>query len=504
MKKANLFDKAISLLSPRHALKREQANAALTALRNYEAAGHGRRTEGWHTMASSANVETLYSLAVLRDRARDLGRNNPYASIAVDVIETNTIGTGIRPSIKAKTDAQSKKIQEAWKNWAESTDCDFDGHLDFYGLQALVMRTVAESGEAIIKKKRVPYKKGGVPYKLQVLEGDFIDHNRNNPMLPDGGFILQGVEFNKRGELAAYWLYDRHPAEAYFHSAISTRHNADEILHVYRVKRPGQVRGVPFGVSAMLKLRDFDEYEDAQLVRQKIAACYAVFIQDPAADTLTASTDDDLPEKVEPGMIEHLSAGKTVAFSNPPAAQGYNEYTRKVLQSIAVGYGVTYEAITGDLSNVNFSSGRMGWLEFHRRVTGWQKNMIIPMMCAPAFKWFIEGGELAGLFEGGLTPSWTPPRREMIDPTKEVKGINEQIRAGLMSWQEAVRQQGFEPSEVLKEITDNHKALADAGIMLDSDPRADSTRTNLHGAEFDTSKNADLSKINQPKIPGKE
>jgi capsid protein len=34
---------------------------------------------------------------------------------------------------------------------------------------------------------------------------------------------------------------------------------------------------VPFGHAAMLRLKDLEEFEDTQLIRQKIAACFTAF-----------------------------------------------------------------------------------------------------------------------------------------------------------------------------------------------------------------------------------
>ena len=56
---------------------------------------------------------------------------------------------------------------------------------------------------------------------------------------------------------------------------------AESVLHVYKKDRPGQVRGVTWLAPVILKLRDLDEYEDAELVRKKIEACFAAFVISP-------------------------------------------------------------------------------------------------------------------------------------------------------------------------------------------------------------------------------
>jgi lambda family phage portal protein len=223
----------------------------------------------------------------------------------------------------------------------------------------------------------------------------------------------------------------------------------------------------------MLRLKDFDDYEDAELVRQKIAACFAVFVEDadPSSAPGGGGSSETL-ERVEPGIIEHLPPGKRMTFASPPVTQNYDNYSRKILQAIAAGYGITYEAMTGDLSNVNFSSGRMGWLEMHRQIEDWQHNMIIPMLCDRVWGWFSEASAIAtGLSAGDMTVTWTPPRRMMIDPVKETQAIKEQVRNGLMSWPEAVREQGYEPDQVLTEIAEWNSKFDEAEIVLDCDPR---------------------------------
>jgi lambda family phage portal protein len=286
------------------------------------------------------------------------------------------------------------------------------------------------------------------------------------------------VHFDKEGRRTGYWLYDQNPYDTF--QSTSKFVPVDEVIHLYNVERPGQVRGVPWGASAIIRLRNFDEYEDAQLVRQKIAACFSVFVQDSthAESGVIGGSDTDMLEKVEPGIIEHVPPGKQVVFGNPPGVEGYNEYSTKTLQAVAAGYGVTYEALTGDLSGVNFSSGRMGWLEFYRNVVHAQQHIMIPQMCDRSFDWFLLGLELKGTSYGPLNQSWTPPRREMIDPVKETKAMVLAIRNGLMSYAEAVRQFGGDPDLLLDEIKKYQDKFDDMEITLDSDPR----RPNPEGA----------------------
>jgi lambda family phage portal protein len=474
----NFIDRVISVFSPKAAFNRMRFRAATAILdsqvRKYDAASGGRRTDGWRTNGGSPNTEVRAALTRLRERHRDMVRNNPYAENAVARITNNTVGAGIRPSISGKESSYNiKRVKKYWRDWAETKSCDYDGQHNFYGLQAMAMRAVVESGEVLIRKRRVTGQE--IPIKLQVVEADLLDHTKDIEYLVEGkGWIIQGIEFDSNGKRVAYWMYERHPDDAL--EITSKRIPADDILHIYYKKRPGQVRGVPFGTSAMMRLKDFDDYEDAELVRQKIAACFSVFIEDTNPDAALSTQPDasgEIREKVEPGIIEHLPPGKSVTFAQPPTTQGYEAYSRKILQGISAGYGTSYEALTNDLTGVNFSSGRMGWLEFQRNITDWQENMLVPMLCDNVWSWFMESLQIIGAVSKPVPATWTPPRREMIDPKKEVDGMLAANRAGYVSWQETVRQMGYDPDLTLEELKSDFDKFTLLGLVLESDPRND-------------------------------
>lgn len=469
----NIITDLISVVSPKRAFQRQRFQTATQALRKYEAASHTRRTAGWKTTSASATEEAKGALTTLRNRSRDLYRNNPYAKRAIEALADNLVGSGIRPAPVAASKQGDKRIKKLWADWANKTWCDFDGKFNLYGLQWLAAKTLFESGEVLIVKRKSADPKLPVPIQLQVLEADYIDTSKDYRAMRSGEKeIIQGVEYDTNGKRVAYWLYDRHPGDGW--ALESKRVPVEDVLHVYPVDRPGQVRGVPVGTSSIIRLRDFDEYEDAQLIRQKIAACFAAFVtDDPDADVTGGNANQSAPlEKLEPGIIETLPAGKQITFANPPSTEGYDVYTRTILRAVAVGYGVTYEVMTGDLSNVNFSSGRMGWIEFHRLITRMQELLFIPQFCDPVWDWFLEAGVISMQVRQSQVTSatWTAPRREMIDPEKEVRGMKEQVRTGLIPWQELVRQNGYDPEEVLQMLADDKKAFDAAGLKFEWNP----------------------------------
>ena len=468
------LDRAFLRWAPAAGYRRLRARAAAAtielSLRKYEGAAVGRRTQGWRTSSSSANAEIGPSLIKLRDRCRALVRDNPWAKKAVRHIASQTVGTGIVPRARGRDVEESDRAQELWARWGETTQVDPEGRCDFYGIQALCARAVAESGEVLVRRRRRRASDGlAVPLQLQVLESDHLDHARNE-MRPNGNRVVQGVEFDRLGRRVAYWLFPDHPGDSWplRASNASQRVPARDVLHVFLPERAGQVRGVPWGAACVLRLRDLDEYEDAQLMRQKIASCFAAFVHDldgGMSEGLGEPGKTDVPiDQLEPGTIEYLPPGKGIEFARPPAVEGYEDFSRVTLRSVAAAFGVSYESLTGDLTRVNFSSGRMGWLTEQRDLGSWRKLYFVPGLCQGVWRWFGEAASLAGELERGMAATWTPPRREMIQPGAEVRAMREQIESGMLSLSEAIRQLGYDPRGLLRELGDDVESLAALGL----------------------------------------
>lgn len=485
------LDRAIGFFSPRALLRRKKAkifNAYLE--RKYEGADGGRRTSGWKTASSSANREIAGGLVRLRDRSRDLVRNNPYAARGIQVISNNVVGRGIVTQIKVddnrKTDRREKNLNGIWRAWAKTNAIDYEGVHNIFGLQRLVKRAIVESGEVLIRIRRTRRRRNVIgpdgqeyevpPIQLQVLESDMIAATHLQQKLSNGNTIIQGIEIDPTGKKVAYHLYQSHPGglDLLIDGKFKTvRVPASEILHPFRVDRPGQIRGVPWLAPVMLKLRDFDLYEDAQLKRQQVSAMFAAFIHDiEGIDDATEEAEEaEISDKMEPGLMEVLPPGKDIKFADPPGADNYKEYTSVVLHSIAAGLGITFESLTGDLSDVNFSSARMGWLEMQRNIETWRSNIMVNQFLDPVFGWFLFGLGLIGVNTNGARGVFTPPKREMIDPTKEVPALKMAVRSGFKTHSEAIREAGSDPDSHFEEIQSDNQTIDDLGLTLDSDPR---------------------------------
>lgn len=478
--KLSLTQRMLLSVAPKFALRRQLARYQFeVAVRNFEGATKGRRTEGWKRTGADVNATAAPYLALLRNGARDLCRNNPYARRGRDSIVNNMIAWGITQSFS------NKQLQASYTKWAESFACDFDGRHNLWGLQAIACTTMVESGEALVIRKRT--KTFPVPFQIQVLEPDYIDTTKNGE-IAGGGYVMQGIEFDKDNRVVAYWLFDAHPGSAVPWQGkrfTSRRMPAEDVIHVFRTERPGQVRGVSWFAPVMIRLRDYDTFEDARLMTARIAACFAAFVKNapaltsPLVGQKSTNPEQPLTDKIEPALIQYLASDQEVEFANPPLFSGHSEMSSTYLHGIATGLGISYEELTGDLRGVNYSSGRMGRQSFMRNLDAWRWQTFIPLFCEGVAQWFIEAAKLRGQVTRDITVRHSPPPLEPVDPIKEADGNTRLVRAGFIAHDEIVRQYGYNPEEHYRRIAENNQRLDDLGIILDSDPR----RVNAAGAK---------------------
>lgn len=490
--KRTWFDRVAMAVAPRWHLTRMRARLSAEIMqRFYEGGAGGRRTQGWRRSGTDANQAELPFRTNLRNTARDLVRNNPYAASALNTIVDHAVGWGI----VAKARPTQRRLQAVWDEWAGTPACDADGRHDLAGLQKLVMRAVVTDGEVLIRRRFRRVEDGwAVPLQLQVLEADFLDSSKDvNQVGTSLNRIIQGVEYDAIGRRVAYWLFPEHPGSA-LGAVTSVRVPAENVIHVYAEQRPGQVRGVSWFAPVITRFKDFDELEDATLMKQKIAACLAVITTDADGSgaplgVVSGTTDGtaDTPEidSLEPGAILNIPPGRSVEVVQPPAVREYADYSQTVLRAIATGLCVPYEDLTGDYTDLPFSAARMSRLRHWGHVEDWRWRLLVPQFCDPVWGWFrevVSVTQAPPLDALGIGAEWSAPPAPMIDPVNEGLAYMRNRRAGLTTLAESLRERGYDPQQVMQEMADENKELDRLGLVLDSDPRQMTQAGQLQGA----------------------
>jgi lambda family phage portal protein len=466
--------RALDFLLPGLALKRERLAAVRDIRAEYAGARHNRSNDGWYVPSSSANSEVSSGLVRLRDRARSLVRDNPYAQRIVTVWRAHIVGDGIIAEPNTGDEALDKTLRDAWQAFADDGECDADGLNDLYGLQGLVSDAVVTDGECLVRLRTRRVADGfRVPLQLQVLEADHLDHTRNSFDAATGRAIVMGVQFSPLGVREGYYLWRNHPGDNVFSfQQASVFVPADQVLHVFRRRRPGQTRGVSWLHPVINTLRDLDDSSDARRFKMKVENCLSLIIrgadpESPLGKTTTKTRGDGssfMEEELAPGMIKYVQ-GEDVTVVNPSSAGGHDGVILQSQQEIAIGAGQTYDQVTGDLSRNNFASLRAGKIEFRRDLSQIQWQMMIPMLCEPVWNAWDALGAAAGSWGAGPhRAEHMPPRNEPIDPKKDTDAEETDVSNGFASWSETVRKRGKDPKRHAEDLASERKMLGGLGL----------------------------------------
>jgi lambda family phage portal protein len=435
----------------------------------YDAAGTGRRMAGWNPASSGPN-RALEGLQRIRNRARDVSRNDWSGESGVQKWTTSLIGIGITPRFKrVKSATRRRDIVDLWNDFVAKADADCV--LSLYGLQTLITRSWLDAGEVFIRRRGRFEDQGlPVPVQVQVLEAEFVpmldaDNFRG---LPAGNKIRSGIELDNRGQRIAYWFFKEHPGDDTTSYAADdlVRILARDVSHVFEPKRPGQLRGVSMLAPVLNRLKNIENFDDATLTRQQLANLVVGFI---TRGLPTGDDDDDInpltnqPHEtgpaapllgMQPGLLQELEDGQKVEWSNPPeAGTTYSDYMRTQHLGTAAAAGVPYEIFSGDIVNVSDRTLRVVINEFRRFNEQRQWQIIIPMACQRIVEWFADAALLVNKIEqveldDVRRVEHAPHGWAHIHPVQDPTGKKVEVDAGFRSRSSVVGERGDDIYEV--------------------------------------------------------
>jgi lambda family phage portal protein len=448
--------------------------------REYASAGFGRRNRTRIAPHTSANAEIHRALGTLRDRSRAFVRDSWAGQRILDVLTSHVIGTGIMTVPNTGNDKIDNKYRLLREEWEASSDVE--GVLDFGAQQSLLFRSMVEGGDSVLRMipMRLADSPDALPFRLQGLEGDQIDGWRDGIIASPGdtSHVRMGIKIGDWGVRQGMYLWKVHPGEMVVGNIEpSTLVDWSDVCHLYRPLRLGQLRGVPWFAPILLTSRELQDLMEAAILQQRTQASYAGFIRKPPGtnNVLVSKKDDrgDKVTRVEPGSIQDIGDAE-ITFPNPSSQSVFADSYKAGLRAMAAGAGITYDQLTGDLSQANYSSLRAGKIEFRRLVEQIQWSVMIPMVCRKVDRRFLDLAILAGRLPNrkeGYHVDHIMPAIEPIDPLHDLQADMLAVRSGRLSPQEYVSAWGRDWRKVVKDF-DAFFKFADANnVPLDIDPR---------------------------------
>jgi len=458
--------------------------------RAYAAASVSNLLSDWISTNNSQDIEGRLAIRYIRNRARDLERNDDYTRKFLRDLEANVVGhSGFKLTMKVKTTrgklnaSLNQQIETAYNRARKLGNWDVTGRLSGVDFDKLVIRSVARDGECLIRK--IPGYDNDFKFSLQLIEADQLDENYVWNLAPNI-YIRMGVEMNEWRRPIAYHLWKQHPGDL-FPDLQRIRIQADEFIHPFVIERIGQSRGISWMCSSAVRLRHLSKYEESEVIAARIAAAKMGFFERTGEQEYVGDGQDDsgnIVTEVNPGVFENLPIGVSLKTFDPqhPNAN-YGDFRKGVLRGIACGLGVSYNTSFGDLEGVNFSSLRAGELDerdLWMGLQGWFVSHVIEPTFLPWLKMAIVAGQIKNVSiqdaeELAEYAYWRGRRWQWVDPLKDVQANLEAINGGMESRTNVIESQGRDRDEVFDEIADDNSAAKDRGIEFLSsikDPKA--------------------------------
>jgi lambda family phage portal protein len=459
-------------------------------VRAYQGARVSRLTADWVTSGTSADAEIKSSFKALRNRARQLCRDNDYARQAVRAIQNNVIGHGIRHQGQVRMlrggkldEAINGRIHEEWEKWMHKNRCDVSGILGFHDIERLLVRSMAESGEVFVRMIKRPFGDSRVPFALQVLEADYLIDDEV-PQAADGNTVRMGIEVDQYLRPQAYHFYANHPGDTYAGNARTNgrriRVPANEVIHLFLPERPGQTRGVSWFASALMRLHMLQGYEEAEVVRARAGSSLMGFITSPEGELVGDEVyEGERVSEFQPGVFKYLQPGESVTVPDLNSPDGQLEpFTRSMLRAVAAGVGVSFESISKNFSESNYSSSRLSLLEERDTYRVLQRYMV-ENFHQQVFEQWLEMAVLSGTLslpgyetnpDRYRASRWVPRSWEWVDPQREVNAYKAAVRCGFKTLGQVIAEQGGDLENVLVARQAELAMLDEMNIVTDTDP----------------------------------
>lgn len=481
------LDRFIGIFAPRYALTRIAARQLAWSLDTFGGNGAGgyaggkknRLTKGWMSPGLNENAIPRGQISQLRWNSWELYRNNPHARKICRSLESKVVGRGLKPHSQANRSDGTPHVEfrdavaRLWEDLADELDYrgrPGQGGLHVADLQKNALRGVILGGEVLYALKRRNLQRARdlgytLPIQLQLIHADRLA-DENHEAAESGNEVYQGIELRSDGTRAAYWLYDRHPAESFATFGGPNRFPASQIGHLYVCEDIDQLRGTPWFSAALMQMRDTSDYQYNELKASALAACIVLGYRRASGQTqfgVQAPDNWDLTDSdgnkithMQPGMMLDLGMNGEIQGFNPARPSTSAEaWINHLIRSTATAVpGTKGSTLTGDYRNSSFSSERSADNDAWPEIEGLQ-DWFVWNFLQPVYQEVIRTAFLTGYFDGIVSDSefaadekaflaatWQGPVALSINPADDAKAAQLRVQGFTSSVQKEAAKVG--------------------------------------------------------------
>ena len=476
----------------------------------------------------SADMSILHDKEILDSRVEDMLRNDGYIRSARQLHRDNIVGD--RYLLNARPKLAVLGLDEAWgKEFqleveskfglaAESEDCWFDaaGKMTFTGIIRLVVGIYCARGEVLgqakyLRGSRRPFKTAVQMIDLDRLETPY-EHQADKR-------VRGGIRHDVNGRPLGAYIRNAHKSDFLMqpedmdYTFIPARKpwGRQQLMYLLDADRPDQSRGVSEIVAGLKELHITKSFRNVTLQNAVVNATIAASIESELpSETVFAQMGAGRKSKSEGGAvakygqdylgavaqysgdklkidgakIPHLFPGTKLKLhpAGSPGGVG-QDFEKGLLRYISALLGVSYEQLSRDYSETNYSSARAAMNETWKFMQS-RKRMVADRWANMIYALWLEEQINSGGLEtmrGRSVPnfydplmkeayahaSWIGAGRGEVDPLKERQADVLAVKYRLMTREEYFAKHGKDYREEFAQMEREETELSDRGLTVE-------------------------------------
>jgi len=395
-----------------------------------DADNHWKWSDGLSSIAA-ANPEVRRRF---RNRARyECQENNSYLKGMILTLANDTIGAGPRWNVQTGNPDADRRIEKAFIDWSDA--CGLPEKLRTMKLSKTV------DGEAFALFTTNRKLRSQVKLDLRLIEAEQITTPTLNALLPNA---VDGIEFDEEGNPTVYNKLKYHPGSLNSIGIVGGFSEFDpiaasEIIHLFRVDRPDQKRGITEVAPALPLCAQLRRYTLAVLAAAETAADLAgvLYTDSPALESPDTVTPLDQIPIVKRALLTLPAGWKIGQMEAKQPTTTYEMFKHELLNEIARCLIMPFNIAAGNSEGYNYASGRLDFQTYFKSIKVERDYFERHAMERIVWKWLEEAMLIPGLLPDGLAAfsdwrwQWMWEGWEHVDPMKEASAANMRMVSGI-------------------------------------------------------------------------
>lgn len=424
------------------------------------------------TLFGSFNSALKSSGQRLFNQGRGLALNTSIGARYVQFVTDNVVGNALTPKVMLlKSDGSvdlklNEEIESHFWRWASSQKrFSVNDRFNFIECLQILEKERCQGGEAFL----IMHDEETLQFSIRTAEECDWSYNKR---VDDNTVIYQGIEYNETTmKPIAYWFRKRDLLTQSFTNT-HVRYEASKVLHYFFPKTADALRGVTDFLPVIKDISHLDAWRETTIVQKRIASSSMGFIETDKSESQFELDDDNYYNKqvvadFSPGSIQELAPGQRIKqISSTQTGDDFSKFNDSMMTSIAMGLSCFQSALTGDTSNINYSSARFGDLQQRSRFKAIQ-DRLIDVVIMPMFEaWLrhcvmhstlsIKMSQVSKIIENTTV---IRAKYSSVDPIRDVQADIAMIEAGLKSRSSTIIERGEDPVKVFLEIANEKREL---------------------------------------------